>query len=126
MGVDHAPHPLHFAGEVAVIDARLDDGLDELRPVQRVRTHRGHHHAGRRGQRIEGVAVGGIGHEARDVGAGGSTDFVQLVGITAGDRPPQLADGAVPTNQVPAQDLADEARRSVDDHIEVALLGHRY
>ena len=39
--LDHAPHPLHFAGQVAVVGAGLGTSLHERLAIQRIRAHGG-------------------------------------------------------------------------------------
>ena len=119
MTQDHAPDPLHLAGEVAVVGAGRGAGGDQRLAVQRIGAHGRDHDAGGRAQLAQTLCIGGIDH---DRGERGRTELrlqgLETGGRAAGDRPAQAAvRRTVAIEQVADEDAADEARGTEDDDV---------
>ena len=118
MGVDHLLHPVRLAGEVAVVGSGGCDCRHQLRPVDRIGPDGRHDDSRRLGESGHVVGVVGVGDDPLDIGAGVGRHPLELLRVSAGDRPTQLAVCAMALDEVPAQDLSGEARRSEDDDVE--------
>ena len=65
MKIDHAPNPLHLAGEVAIVGAVCCAGRDQRRSVVRVRPNGCNNDTGALHQFLHGSFVQAVGNEAR-------------------------------------------------------------
>ncbi len=118
IAVDHPLHPLWLTGEIDVVDARLGDGGDEFRSVQRIRSDRRDDEVRVGAHLCETGCIVGVDHDLIDVGADPASvaTFASLSALRPGDRPFQTGVG-MPLDEVPGQDLADKARRSEQDDV---------
>src|SRR4029077_8650772 len=99
---DEFPDPDRLAGDVDVVRAEADAGVDDRRAVERERTGRIENDAGARDDRVDGCLIATVRRE--DVvtsrrRAERRTDAVQLAPVAAGNRPAQ------PRRRVPGEVL---------------------
>ena len=114
-------HEQHLAGQVEVVGARLDAGVDQRQPVAPVRADRRRHHARAARHRGERGRVGGVRHHERPVGRARAELRAHvrepLLGAP-GEPDPGLGGRVV--GEVLRDQPPDEAGRAEDDDVEGA------
>ena len=121
MRVDHALHPLGLAGQVDGVGTGGSDRSDEFGAVERVGADGRDNETGRLGKLGHGVSFAGVGHDPGHIGTGGLCERGKFRFVSAGDGPGEVAVGAVALDEVPAEDLADEAGGAEDDDVVRAI-----
>ena len=121
MRVDHALHPLGLAAQVDGVGTGFSDRGDEFGAVERVGPDGRDDETGRLGKLGHGGCVAGVGHDPGHIGTGGLCERGKFRFVSAGDGPGEVAVGAVALDEVPAEDLADEAGGAEDDDVVRAI-----
>ena len=119
--VDHALHPLGLAGQVDGVGAGGSDRSNEFGAVERVGADGRDDETGRLGKLGHGVSVASVRHDPGHIGTGGLCDCGKFRFVPAGDGPGEVAVGAVALDEVPAEDLANEAGGAEDNDVVRAI-----
>ena len=116
--IDQPPHPRRLAGDVDIVRAVRDAGVDQRVAVQRERPRGAQHDARVGGERAERVGVARVGHDdarVRRARAAGLAHALEALGRAARERPSQ------PARRVRGEVLdglpADEAGRAVEHDV---------